>query len=64
VALLFERLNAFYGYKNLFQFKKKFDPRWESRYLVYPSGADLPAIAYSMAAVNGTGGLLGLLLRR
>ena len=24
VALLFENLNAFYGYKNLFQFKKKF----------------------------------------
>lgn len=64
VALLFENLNAFYGYKNLFQFKKKFAPRWEGRYLVYPRGADLPRIAYAMASVHSSGGLLQLLVRR
>ena len=64
VALLFERLNGFYGYKNLFQFKKKFDPVWEGRYLVYPRGADLPRIGYAMAAVHGTGSLLSLLWGR
>jgi lysylphosphatidylglycerol synthetase-like protein (DUF2156 family) len=64
VALLFERLNAFYGYKNLFQFKKKFAPRWEGRYLVYPGGADLPRVAYAMTNLHAEGGLLSLVFRR
>jgi lysylphosphatidylglycerol synthetase-like protein (DUF2156 family) len=64
VALLFENLNAFYGYKNLFQFKKKFAPRWEGRYLVYPGGSDLPRIAAAMTLVHGSGGVLRLLLKR
>jgi len=57
-------MNAFYGYKNLFQFKKKFAPRWEGRYLVYPTGADLPGVAYALTGVHSSGGLLQLLLRR
>jgi len=64
VALLFENMNSFYGYKNLFQFKKKFAPCWEGRYLIYPSGADLPRVAWALASVHGPGGLLQLLLRR
>jgi lysylphosphatidylglycerol synthetase-like protein (DUF2156 family) len=63
VSLLFENLNAFYGYKNLFQFKKKFAPRWEGRHLVYPRGADLPSVAYALAGVHGAGGLRRLVLR-
>jgi phosphatidylglycerol lysyltransferase len=64
VALLFEHMNAFYGYKNLFQFKKKFAPRWEGRYLVYPTGAALPGVAYALTGVHSSGGILQLLLRR
>ncbi len=64
VALLFENMNAFYGYKNLFQFKKKFAPRWEGRYLVYPKGADLPRIAYSLTSLHSSGGFMRLLLKR
>jgi lysylphosphatidylglycerol synthetase-like protein (DUF2156 family) len=64
VAVLFENLNAFYGYKNLFQFKKKFDPRWEGRYLVYPRGSELPRIAVAMTLVHRSGGLWPLLLKR
>ncbi|HSD29739.1 MAG TPA: phosphatidylglycerol lysyltransferase domain-containing protein, partial [Vicinamibacteria bacterium] len=62
VSLLFENLNAVYGYKNLFQFKKKFAPRWEGRYLVYPRGADLPRVAYALAGLHGAGGLRRLVL--
>jgi phosphatidylglycerol lysyltransferase len=62
VALLFEHLNAFYGYKSLFQFKKKFAPRWEGRYLVYPRGAELPRVAYALASVHGAGSLRRLVL--
>jgi len=64
VALLFENLNAFYGYKNLFQFKKKFAPIWEGLHLIYPKGAELPRIAYALAAVHSSGGLWQLLFRR
>ncbi|MEW5976874.1 MAG: phosphatidylglycerol lysyltransferase domain-containing protein [Acidobacteriota bacterium] len=64
VALLFEKMNSFYGYKNLFQFKKKFAPKWQGRYLIYPGNADLPRIAYALAAVHGSAGLLTLLARR
>jgi lysylphosphatidylglycerol synthetase-like protein (DUF2156 family) len=64
VNLLFENLNAFYGYKNLFQFKKKFAPRWEGRYLVYPGNADLPRVAYALTSVHRPGGWLDLLRRK
>ncbi len=64
VALMFEHLNSFYGYKNLFQFKKKFAPRWEGRHVVYPGGANLPKVVYAMTGVHSSGGLLQLLLRR
>lgn len=56
-ALLFEKMNGAYGYKSLFQFKKKFAPRWEGRYLVYPARLDLPRVAYAMASVHGGLGL-------
>ncbi len=58
VALLFENMNAFYGYKNLFRFKKKFAPRWEGRYLVYPAGVDLPRVAVALTSLHLSGGLL------
>jgi phosphatidylglycerol lysyltransferase len=64
VALLFENLNAFYGYKNLFQFKKKFAPRWEGRYLVYPRGAELPRVVYALTGVHGAGSLGRLVFGR
>ncbi|MCE9625668.1 MAG: phosphatidylglycerol lysyltransferase domain-containing protein [Deltaproteobacteria bacterium] len=63
LALLFENMNSFYGYKNLFQFKNKFAPNWEGRYLVYPKGVELPRIAYALARVHSTGGFLNLLRR-
>jgi len=53
VALLFENLNAVYGYKNLFQFKKKFAPRWEGRYLVYPGAPALPSVAVALTSLHG-----------
>jgi phosphatidylglycerol lysyltransferase len=57
VALLFENMNAFYGYKNLFRFKKKFAPRWEGRYMVYPAGINLPNVAVALASLHSSRGL-------
>jgi phosphatidylglycerol lysyltransferase len=64
VALLFENMNGIYGYKNLFQFKKKFAPRWEGRYLLYPRGTDLPKVALALTSLHSSGGFLSLVIRR
>jgi phosphatidylglycerol lysyltransferase len=61
VNLLFENLNAFYGYKNLFQFKKKFAPRWEGRFLIFPRNTNLPQVAYALTSVHRPGGWWELL---
>ena len=64
VALLFENMNGIYGYKNLFQFKKKFAPRWEGRHLIYPRGTDLPKVALALTQLHSSGGFLSLIMRR
>jgi phosphatidylglycerol lysyltransferase len=64
VALLFENMNGIYGYKNLFQFKKKFAPRWEGRHLIYPGGTDLPKVALALTQLHSSGGFLSLIMRR
>jgi len=64
VSLRYEHMNSFYGYKNLFFFKKKFAPNWQGRYLIYPKGTDLPRVAYALTKLHMSGGLLSLLSRK
>jgi phosphatidylglycerol lysyltransferase len=52
VRLLFENLHGIYEYKSLFQFKKKFNPTWEGRYLAFPSLETLPRIAVAIMRVH------------
>ena len=61
VNLLYEHFNTFYGFKGLHDWKAKFHPRWESRYLVYPSTPMLPRIALAIIQADSTGGLLSFL---
>ncbi|WP_050182218.1 phosphatidylglycerol lysyltransferase domain-containing protein [Domibacillus robiginosus] len=35
--MIFDKVNHFYNFKGLYQYKNKFQPEWESRYLVYQS---------------------------
>ncbi len=63
VRLIFDHFSAFYGYRTLFSFKKKFNPAWEGRYLVFPRPDQLPRIAYALVAVH-TGGVMRLLGQR
>ncbi|MBN3873266.1 phosphatidylglycerol lysyltransferase domain-containing protein [Nostoc sp. JL33] len=45
---LYGHLNRFYNFKGLHAYREKFRPRWEPRYLVYPSLAALPDIVVAL----------------
>jgi phosphatidylglycerol lysyltransferase len=45
---LYEHLNRFYNFKGLHAYREKFRPRWEPRYLVYPSITGLPDVVVAL----------------
>jgi len=45
---IYEHVNQFYNFKGLHEFKDKFHPWWEPRYLVYPGPTSLPAVAAAL----------------
>lgn len=59
-ALLFSRGEPFYNFQGLRQYKEKFDPIWEPRYLASPGGMVLPRILTNVATLiaGGLGGLV------
>ena len=58
---LMEHLARFYDFKGLFRWKKRFDPAFEDRYLVYPGPLLLPRVALSLIRAQSPGGLLSYL---
>ncbi len=57
--LLYEHFNVFYSFKGLRQFKEKFHPYWEPRYLIYPAPWLLPKAALAVVRANSGGSLRG-----
>ena len=49
---LYEHLNRFYNFQGLHEFKDKFHPLWESRYLIYPSLAALPDVVVALVRAD------------
>lgn len=49
---LYEHLNQFYHFQGLRAYKDKFNPQWESRYLVYPRLAALPDVVVGLVRAD------------
>ena len=63
-AFLMEHLARFYDFENLFRWKKKFDPLFEDRYLVYPDPLALPRVTLALIRAQSPGGILTYFGRR
>jgi lysylphosphatidylglycerol synthetase-like protein (DUF2156 family) len=61
VKFLFERFNRFYGYKSLFEFKKKYQPDWQGRYLGFRPKVNLLLAAIALVRVHLPRGVLRIL---
>jgi len=61
-ALLFRLGEPLYNFQGVRQFKQKFDPVWEPRYLASPGGVALPRILASLSALIA-GGWKGVVSR-
>lgn len=57
--LIFRHGGAFYGFQGLREYKAKFDPVWEPRYLVHPGRLLLPNILKDLAALISGGAKFG-----
>lgn len=62
-AFLMQHLARFYDFGNLFRWKRKFDPAFEDRYLVYPEPLSLPRITLALVRAQTTGGILSYFRR-
>ena len=51
-------VSRFYNFKGLHNFKEKFHPLWQPRYMIYPDAASLPLILNSLLRVHSGGNYL------
>ena len=61
---LSEYFKRFINFRGLQSFKEKFNPRWETRYLVYPGTVSLPGVIASMLRVHSGGNFLWNYLKK
>ena len=52
----------FYNFQGLRQYKDKFDPEWQPRYLATPGGLTLPGVLTNLASLI-SGGLKGVVAK-
>ena len=61
-SFLFRYGEHFYNFQGLRQYKEKFDPEWEPKYLVSPGGLALPRILANIASLI-SGGMKGVITK-
>lgn len=57
IRALFDKFDRYYGYKSLFEFKKKFQPGWQSRFIAYPGIAQIVPVTLAIIRVHLPSGL-------
>ena len=62
-AFLMDALARYYDFKGLFQWKKKFAPQFEDRFLVFADPLALPRVASALIRIQTPAGLLSYLRR-
>ena len=57
-TMVFRHAEYFYGFQGLREFKAKFHPQWESKYLACPSGYTVPRVLtdYALLVAQAAGG--------
>ncbi|MGB7595380.1 MAG: DUF2156 domain-containing protein [Erysipelotrichaceae bacterium] len=61
--LVYERMNAFYGFKSLYHYKKGYNPNhWITRYLVFSPALFTPKTAYALLKAQNSKGVGDYLL--
>jgi phosphatidylglycerol lysyltransferase len=60
---IYEHINQFYNFKGLHQFKEKFNPDWEPRYLICPTITSLPAVLTALIRADSGDDFLMRFLR-
>jgi len=61
-AIIYQHGEHFYNFKGLRQYKEKFDPVWEPRYIACPGGLGLPRILTNIASLI-SGGMKGVIAK-
>ena len=61
-SLVYHYGDHFYNFQGLRQYKEKFDPEWEPRYLASPGGLALPGILANAASLI-SGGIKGIVAK-
>lgn len=62
---IYKYMNSFYGFKALYDYKKKYNPSaWESRFIAYSSEASIISIGYAMVKAKHPQGIRKLLIDR
>ncbi len=61
-ALIYQHGEHFYNFQGLRQYKEKFDPQWEPRYLTCPYGLALPRVLANIASLV-SGGMKGVIAK-
>jgi phosphatidylglycerol lysyltransferase len=61
-AMIYRYGDHFYNFQGLRQYKEKFDPRWEPKYIAFPGIITLPPILSDMAFLTA-GGVRGMISR-
>lgn len=61
-TFIFRHGEHFYNFQGVREYKEKFDPKWEARYLASPGGLALPRILINIASLI-SGGLKGVVAK-